>query len=266
MVLVLLIWTDLNDSTSFQHFPYDRLSPYEEGYHGSHRTTRDISQCQHENWDNLTYEVFESPSPPVSKSTDIVYDLYRYEDTVKNLDTIFSVHRKRYLIGSIAYVENPYYTLSVLEPSEAGGCTKKFFNTARSTVSATSSKRLNGCKLAINAGYFSMANGQCLGDIVSDGQIIQTTSDQNANFGIRHDGTLVVGYIPEEEVLNGSFRQLVSGVVWLVRNGSNYVNESMALECSSHQNTGRMATFVNVLSARTAIGHDAQGRIVIANV
>ena len=58
----------------------------------------------------------------------------------------------------------------------------------------------------------------------------------------------------------------MSGVIWLVRNGSSFVNESMTLECSSHEDTGRMKTFVDVISARTAIGHDADGRLVIAQV
>ena len=114
-----------------------------------------------------------------------------------------------------------------------------------------------------------VASGTCLGNMVSDGRIVQTTGNQqNANFGIREDGTIVVGYIPDEEVRNTTnpFRQLVTGVVWLVRNGTNYVNESKKLECASHQDTGRMDTFVDVLSARSALGHDAQGRLVMAQV
>lgn len=247
-------------------FPSDRLSPYREGWHGSGRSRRDIAQCQHVNWNNQTYEEFylKVSFPEVS---DIQYEMHRFEDTVlTELDKSLSVHRKRYLLGSIAYVSNPYYTFSVLEPSKPGGCEVKYFRAIRSTVSATASQRKYGCKLATNAGYFSLANGQCLGNVVSDGKVVQTTSDQNANFGIRKDGTIVVGYISEEDVINHSYRQLIAGVIWLVRNGTNYVNESMQLECASHQDTGRMATFVNVLSARTAIGHDREGRIIIANV
>ena len=247
-------------------FLHDSLSPYDEGWHGSGRSRRDISQCQHVNWNNKTYEEYHIdlsvPQPSYLK-----YKWYRFEDTVRSqLDNPLSVHRQRYLLGSIAFVENPYHTLSVLEPSKPGGCAMKYFSAARSTVTATSSRRQRGCKLAVNAGYFSMTSGQCLGNVVADGRIVQSTVDQNANFGLRRDGTITVGYVPEEDVLNGSYRQLVSGVIWLVRNGTNYVNESMYLECAAHQNTGKMSTFSNVLSARTAIGHDSEGRIVVANV
>lgn len=247
-------------------FPSDRLSPYEEGWHGSGRSRRDISQCQHIGWENRTYEWYQVELP-IPESTVLKYNLYRFADTVRSqLDNPLSIHRTRYLLGSIAFVENPYHTLSVLEPYEPGGCEVKYFSGTRSTVTATSSRRKLGCKLALNAGYFSVTSGQCLGNIVSDGRIVQSTKEQNANFGIRVDGTIVVGYIPEEEILDGSYQQLVSGVLWLVRNGTNYVNESMRLECASHQDTGKMSTFVEVLSARTAIGYDNQGRVVVAYV
>lgn len=35
------------------------------------------------------------------------------------------------------------------------------------------------------------------------------------------------------------FVQLLSGVVWLVRNGSIYINESQAIECDETQETGQ---------------------------
>ncbi len=244
-------------------FPFDRLSPYEEGCHGSTRSRREISLGQSVDW-NKTHEEHHL-ALLVPQSSDLSYEFHRYEDTVRSqLENSLSVHRIRYLLGSIVYVDDPYYTLSVLEPSQPGGCKVKYFSAVRSTVSATSNNR--GCKIATNAGYFSVTDGKCLGNIVSDGRIVQTSRELNANFGIRQDGTIVVGYIPMEDIVDGSFRQLVSGVIWLVRNGTNYVNESMQLESASHQNTGKMATFVNVLSARTAVGHDGNGRIIFANV
>lgn len=247
-------------------FPSDRVSPYEEGQHGSGRSRRDVAQCQHVSWSNRTYEEYQMDLV-VPESTVLKYNFLRFSDTVRSqLENPLSVHRTRYLLGSIVFVENPYLTMSVLEPDEPGGCKMNYFSASRSTVTATSSRREYGCKLALNAGYFSVNSGQCFGNIVSDGRIVQSTSDQNANFGIRQDGTIVVGYIPEEEVLDGSYRQLISGVLWLVRNGSNHVNESMGLECAAHQDTGKMSTFVEVLSARTAIGHDTEGRIVVAYV
>ena len=243
-------------------FPKDHLTPYPEHRHGSQRTARDVSECQHTSWENRTYEEFKVPNF-TPKTKEVQYKLYQYADTTLR-------HSKwEYLVGTIAYINDPYYTFSVLEPSNKGGCKMSYFSATRSTVLETAKKREYGCKLAANAGYFSMITGQCYGNIVSNGRIVQTSEDeQNANFGIREDGTIVVGYIPDKEILNGSvpFRQLVTGVIWLVRNGTNYVNESTKLECSSHEDTGKIDTFVNVLSARTAIGHDAEGRLVMAQI
>lgn len=48
-------------------------------------------------------------------------------------------------------------------------------------------------------------------------------------------------YLSEEEVLDTAnpFEQLLSGVVWLIRNGSIYINESQATECDETQETGQ---------------------------
>jgi len=158
-------------------FPSDVLSPYEEGWHGSGRSTRDISQCQHVSWNNATYEEHHLELS-VPQSASMRYQMHRYEDTVKSeMQNPFSVHRTRYLLGSVAFVDDPYHSLSVLEPSKPGGCEVRYFKTTRRTVSDTSRERLYGCKLATNAGYFSVTNGKCLGNIVSDGRIVQTTAD-----------------------------------------------------------------------------------------
>ena len=248
-------------------FVRDRLSPYQDGSHGSmHRSIRSVAECQHEKWGNNTNDKYDL-KVPFSRSSNLSYQLHRFEDRAQSGEhNIFSIHWTRYMLGSIAFVQDPYYTLSVLEPSTPGGCKMKYFSATRSSVSSTVQSRPRGCTLASNAGYFSMNNGKCFGNVVSDGRIVQVSDELNANFGIRHDGTVVVGYVPPEEVKGGGFRQLVSGVIWLVRNGTNYVNESMQIECASHQDTGMISTFVNVLSARTAVGVDGQGQVVLAHV
>lgn len=47
-------------------------------------------------------------------------------------------------------------------------------------------------------------------------------------------------YLSQDEVLDQSnpFVQLVSGVVWLLRNGEVYINQSLAAECNETQETG----------------------------
>lgn len=249
-------------------FPDDVLTPYTD-YHGSRRNSRDVQNCKHVSWENETFEVFklnvEKPLPTAR------IQVHQFADSVS--DRILPGNLTRYLrhtaLGSIAFIDDPYYMLSVLEPNEKGGCKKTYFSVKKSTVRETASKRPDGCKVAVNAGFFKMTSGECLGNIVADGRLVQTSNDeQNANFGIRQDGSIVVGYLPDSEIFNTTnpFRQLVTGVVWLVRNGSSFVRESIQLECASHEDTGRMETFANVLSARTAVGHDSKGRVVIVQV
>ena len=91
---------------------------------------------------------------------------------------------------------------------------------------------------------------------------------RNANFGLRDDGTFVVGYMSDQEVKStvNPFKQLVSGVVWLVRNGTSFVNQSLGEECANNEETGSMKAFAEVVSARSAVGHDRNGRLVLAKV
>lgn len=255
---------------SSQFFIGDVLTPYLK--HGSNRYSREVKECPHVSWANETFEVFHRVSNNTSipiRPADVQVNIFA--DSVRDLPLLGNLtrHLRHYVVGSVALVDDPYYTLSVLEPRGKGGCAKTYFTATRSTVSSTVRNRALGCKVAVNAGYFKVTSGECLGNIVSDGRVVQTSNDeQNANFGIREDGSIVVGYIPDSEIVNSTnpFRQLVAGVLWLVRNGTNFVNESMRLECSSHEGTGRMETFANILSARTAIGHDSQGRVVIIQV
>lgn len=52
-------------------------------------------------------------------------------------------------------------------------------------------------------------------------------------------------YLSQEDVLDESnpFVQLVSGVIWLLRNGTIYINESLQAECSETQETGTLWIF-----------------------
>nr|XP_044603134.1 N-acetylglucosamine-1-phosphodiester alpha-N-acetylglucosaminidase isoform X2 [Equus asinus] len=166
----------------------------------------------------------------------------------------------RAVAGHLTRAAEPLRTFSVLEPGGPGGCAAR----RRATVEQTA--RAAGCSVAQNGGFFRMNTGECLGNVVSDGRRVSSAGGlQNAQFGIRRDGTLVTGYLSEEEVLDteNPFVQLVSGVVWLIRNGSVYVNESQATECDETQETGSFSKFVNVMSARTALGHDRKGQLVL---
>ena len=102
-----------------------------------------------------------------------------------------------------------------------------------------------------------------------NGRIVQSAgSIQDANFGIKEDGTIMIGYISDDEVFNATnpFRFLLTGVIWLVRSGTNNVNKSMYVECSRNSRGISMNNFVRITSARAAIGHDDRGRVVLAHV
>ena len=86
----------------------------------------------------------------------------------------------------------------------------------------------------------------------------------------------------DDFIKNSFLDQLVSGVIWLVRNGKNNVQNALQFEnggiqgCFFHQNgriknnftldTFNLEDFVKVQSARTAIGHDADGRLVLVEI
>ena len=96
------------------------------------------------------------------------------------------------------------------------------------------------CRLAVNAGFFNTHTGSCLGNVVSNGKLVgNAKSIQNANFGILKNGTLVAGYLSEHDVTPGDgsseFYQLITGVIWILRNGSLYVDESIKAECQDKQ-------------------------------
>jgi hypothetical protein len=57
--------------------------------------------------------------------------------------------------------------------------------------------------------------------------------------------------VNESDIAAGAYKQLVGGVLWLVRNGSRYVDESKLTECPDVQETGKYATF-RILGFSTA--------------
>lgn len=123
-----------------------------------------------------------------------------------------------------------------------------------------------GCQVVSNAGFFDVPTGACKGNVVTGGRALSTSDRHNVNFGIRN-GSFVIGYVSQEE-LHGSampFDTLVSGIGWLVRGGQEYLEESLSAsgdaEDLSAQSTGN--TFATVKSARTVLGHDAQGRLML---
>ncbi|XP_074540062.1 N-acetylglucosamine-1-phosphodiester alpha-N-acetylglucosaminidase-like [Halichoeres trimaculatus] len=250
--LLLLLWLcgRLTGTGNSRVSLEDDLRPYAKG-HGPAHSHRYVRDCQPVAHGNTTHESWPSSSfigTPVAESSSFV-------SKVPGSD--------RWVYGHMTVVHDPLRSVSVLEPAGPGGCEVKTRATVEETASAA------GCLYAQNGGFFDTRRGSCLGNVVSDGRLVLDSGGvQNAQFGIRRDGSLVFGYLSQEDVLDETnpFVQLISGVVWLLRKGEVYINQSLKAECDKTQETGVFKTFVEVVSARTAVGHDSQGRLVLFQI
>jgi len=155
------------------------LQPYPPGRHGPRHGHRHVRACQPVRHGNVTHEAWpgdNSTGLPTATTRTFVSYVPSAEE------------RRRAVYGHFTFVRNPLRTFSVLEPGGAGGCGEQ----RRVPVEATA--RLGGCLVAQNGGYFDMSSGECLGNVVSDGRLVQNAHGlQNAQFGIRRDGTMVFG-------------------------------------------------------------------------
>ncbi|XP_023231303.1 N-acetylglucosamine-1-phosphodiester alpha-N-acetylglucosaminidase-like isoform X1 [Centruroides sculpturatus] len=230
----------------------DHLTPYK-FRHGSRLTYREIKECQPVEHGAVPHEEFLIDK--TSFSEELVVETKRFYRQFNRSN------QNDFVYGHYSIVYDPLHTLSVLEPSHEGGCS----HNVRETVANTALK--NKCLVAVNAGYFNTLTGACLGNVVSDGRKVQHTGIQNAHFGIKRNGTIFVGYISDEEInKSNEFLQLVSGIGWIIRNNKSFINVSKGLECEKTEETGSIDYFFNVLSARTVIGHDDKGRIIIVQI
>ncbi|XP_061775268.1 N-acetylglucosamine-1-phosphodiester alpha-N-acetylglucosaminidase-like isoform X3 [Nerophis ophidion] len=151
----------------------DVLAAYSQG-HGpqhSHRYVRDCQPVVHGNTTHETWTSNKDPLLPVAESYVFVSHL-----------------QDRVVSGHFTVVKDPLRTVSVLEPGRPGGCDRHTF------ASVEKSSRDGRCLYAQNAGFFNTHTGECLGNVVSDGRLVKNSGGvQNAQFGIRRDGTLVFG-------------------------------------------------------------------------
>ncbi|XP_065185413.1 N-acetylglucosamine-1-phosphodiester alpha-N-acetylglucosaminidase-like [Sycon ciliatum] len=235
----------------------DVLSPYqiENGEFGPWRSHREIRSALQDHGFNDTYEEIKAANAAVEGGDD--YVVHRFIDGLWREDGSHAA-----LLGHLTVVGRPAYMLSVTNP-QPSGCNSQYW-VSRSTVKDTAQHRK--CQVAMNAGFFR-GSGACLGVVISDRSVSQAGDNkQNPVFAITDEGDIRVGYMNSDEIASGGYRQAVSGIVWLVRNGSSFVNESIALESAAHEETGTMEEFVDVVSARTAIGHDSEGRVIIVHI
>lgn len=167
--------------------------------------------------------------------------------------------------GRIVYINNAQSTLTVLQPNGNGldnGCDNdKTYPTSHTAAIA------GNCEIATNAGFFNTHTHECVGNIINNRRVYRNSGGiRNANFGIKTNGELFFGYLGAVDVVHGGFQLLISGVVWLLRNGTSMVSESISSECDASQDTGSLSHFAKVLSARTAVGATANGTVVLVHV
>jgi hypothetical protein len=131
------------------------------------------------------------------------------------------------------------------------------------------------CIMATNAGYFDTGDGHCLGNIVTNGNIVQSSTLHNINFATTKNGRFMVGYLGSVEQANtllqsktsdqnDTIANMIGGVLWLVRNGESYVDQSLEVEDMNTQRSG--PSFATLHASRISIGHDAEGRIIIVEI
>ncbi len=84
--------------------------------------------------------------------------------------------------------------------------------------------------------------------------MLQTTSARHVSFGLRNS-SFVSGYVSREQVQAGGFDTLLSGLLWLVRDGEVYVDESLTgdKEDMDFQGTGSGQQFVSVVRNGPAV-------------
>ena len=250
MFTLLFIPTVFHFGRALTHIELDLLFPYPPGgYFDIKRNHRYVRDCQKIKHGDITYE---------SIKPNQTMDIY----STKYIKPEFGTSHQ---YGHRTVVRNPLKMLSVLEPLQIGSCSKK-------QLSAVSlSAKQENCVVAINAGFFNpyktQSNyGKCYGNIISNGRLVQDSGGiQNANFGIRKDGTVVIGYLSQDNVddKENPFVQLIAGVGWVLRNGESYLNESFKAECAETQTTASLDKFFRVKSARTLIGYDKNGYVHI---
>lgn len=124
------------------------------------------------------------------------------------------------------------------------------------------SKRGKNCIYSMNGGFFDKKTGNCIGNLVSNSKIIQNTNLKNINFGIT-ENKFFTGYLNATEVLKYPFTQLISGLIWLVKDKKNFVLESSKIEDEKIQQTGSFSLFLNIRASRTSIGHDKDGNLLL---
>ncbi|XP_067674741.1 N-acetylglucosamine-1-phosphodiester alpha-N-acetylglucosaminidase-like [Haliotis asinina] len=219
-------------------------------------STEEVENCKPIKFGNLTHSKHKARN-----STNMTLPLVESRHQLKRIGRYRS--DERVVAVLFQKVNNPLKTFSVLEPAHPGTCVKG--SSQRATVRESSKQK--HCVLATNAGFFDVDTGECFGNVYSDGRLVSDSGGvRNAHFGITVDGYIFTGYLSEQDLSSHRFTQLVGGVVWLLKDGEIYVDESIKTECSNTSKTKTLKEFSSIQKSRIAVGHDKDGRILVAHV
>jgi hypothetical protein len=117
----------------------------------------------------------------------------------------------------------------------------------------------NNCIFTTNAGFYNRKTYEPFGTLISEGVMKSDDYQYNTMFGITKKGKYIIGYPTEKDIQDLDFEVLITGIVWLVRDSENFVGVSGEYEKIFDSN-------LKDLSARTAIGHDIEGNLMVFQV
>jgi len=231
--LLCIVFIDMAKSSYMDVLNLDILSPFERT---NSQPSRDVLD---------TTQPFEIIYPNTTFSSHTVRT-FRKSDN----DSVYQGHH--------TVIYNPKEMLSVLEPGKPGGCSDRLTNTV------AESARQKSCFVAASGGFFNHITGECYGNVVSNGRIVNTfNGKKNSGFAIRKDGGVSVGYFFKSDLYRKDLLHLVSGIGWVLRDGEDYLAKSFEYE---QCNLNNVHNFVNLKTSRTFVGYDEHGYVHIVQV
>ena len=129
----------------------------------------------------------------------------------------------------------------------------------RQVTSKTASE--HSCVFAINGGFFSFSAPYCLPEIRSDGHNVNIVYGNPTHPSISIDvetKQVSVGFLELTQDNIGDYDNVLTGVGWIVRNGTSYVSKSEDLDINS--------SFVTESAPRTGLGIYKNGTMIMLTV
>jgi N-acetylglucosamine-1-phosphodiester alpha-N-acetylglucosaminidase len=181
---------------------------------------------------STTAEIYYYNAPPASEDPELVY---------KKMD--LSTERQRNIKALLTTVGSPVNFLHVITSGHEEGCTE---NTPTSKIAADA-----GCMYAVNGGPFDMDNGDCTGNIVSNGTVFLTDDNSEfASIALTTDNRWIFGKFGPDEIKSEGIIEAISGF-----KGPLLVENGEAVPSSS-----------TLVAQRQAVGVDPSGKLMFLTI